>query len=1081
MSKNENRGPWRLGLDLGTNSIGIAALSLRKLPGKDEDEKQEYRVLGLMMLGARIFSDGRNPKDKQSLAAMRRVPRGMRRNRDRTLNRNARFLKELQGFGLLPAASDPPSAAELATRRELAALDPYILRARGLDEELPLHHLGRALFHLKRRGFQSNRKTDSGDQESGKIRDAANRTREKMEGEGGRTLGEWLGRQRMETLAENEALAKGKRKPLPQARTRLHGAGAKAYYDFYPTRAMILDEFDRLWESQRRWHPAALTDEAYQTLRKTLAFQYPLKTPPVGKCTLDPSQERAPRALPSVQRLRIYQELNHLQVMDCPGEPWRAIEKKERDLLAKKALGQEKLTFDGMRKWLKLSAHARFNLETDKRKYLDGDKTAAMLASPKRWGKGWRDLPFDTQEEIVTKLLETEKEEELLPWLMAEHGLSREDALAVSRTTLPAGHGAFCAEVSRGLLAELEQDVITYDEAVKRAGYASHSQLDDGVRVDRLPYYGKILARHVAFGSGEPGDPEEKRYGKLANPTVHVALNQLRRVVNDLIARFGPPTQIVVELARDLPLSAEGKRALEKTQKDNQAANDERRKILREHKQPDNYQNRLRLRLWEELNPDDPLDRRCVFSGEQISITRLFSDEVEIEHLLPFSQTLDDSPANKTISTRRANREKGNRSPYEAFSHSPLGFDWEEIAQRAANLPPNKSWRFSPDAMERYQDEERDFLDRQLTDTQYIARLAGTYLAATGADVWVIPGRLTADLRWALGLDNLLAAPGEGVDAKKNRADHRHHVIDALVVALTERGRLQKVATLAGQRREQGHTRLLQNPEEPWPDFRQEVADCVEKIVVSHKPDHGVQGALHNDTAYGLLDEAPDAKGVRTVVHRVPLESFKKRANIRNIRDDVLREYFIANTEYVPDKEIGKTLVALGERLHPPVRRVRICERLNVIPISDAQGQPFKAYKGDANYCYDIFAGAPGKSGATKWTGRVVSRFDANQQGFEPQARVSTGGEPLIMRLRIDDMLELDDGGGRRIVRVVQLSEGQITLAGDHEAGDLKKRDKDKEDPFKYLRLVPSTLQARNARMVHVSPSGVIRHKGNLS
>nr|VFJ61571.1 MAG: CRISPR-associated endonuclease, Csn1 family [Candidatus Kentron sp. FW] len=1079
MREKENRGKWRLGIDLGTNSIGIAVLSLSEPTEADG----KHTVSGLMDLGVRIFSDGRNPKDKQSLAAMRRAPRGMRRNRDRKLNRNARFLRELWAFGLLPTASDPPTKAELAKRQELEALDPYILRARGLDEELPLHHLGRALFHLKRRGFKSNRKTDSGDQESGKIRGATNRTKELLEKEDCRTLGEWLGRQRIQTLEKNAAASKGKRQPLPQARTRLHGTGTKAYYDFYPTREMILDEFDRLWESQQRWHPEALTDDAFRTLCETLAFQYPLRPPPVGKCTLEPAQERAPRALPSVQRLRIYQELNHL-VVQLPGKSSRPINKKERDLLAEKALSQNKLEFDKMRRWLKLPLDARFNLESKKRKHLDGDLTAAELASAKCWGKDWRDLDLDIQEAIVTRLLEQENEDQLVSWLMEEHGLSRERAQAVSLASLPAGHGAFCAEVSRKLLEQLERDVVTYNEAVKLAGYESHSQLDNDAVFDRLPYYGKVLERHVAFGSGEPDDPEEKRYGKVANPTVHVALNQLRRVVNDLMGRFGAPAEIVVELARDLPLSAQEKWKLERTQKDNQAANDKRRKILEEYERTDDYENRLRLRLWEELS-QDPLDRRCVFTGEQISLANLFSDKVEIEHLLPFSRTLDDSPANKTVSMRWANRKKANRSPFEAFSDSQPGLDWEEITARAANLPLNKSWRFAPDAMARYENQERDFLARQLTDTQYIARLATTYLKATGAYVRVIPGRLTANLRRVLSLNTLLTEPGEG-GTKKNRLDHRHHAIDALVVALTERSLLNEVARNARRRKEEDVPRLLQNPGDPWPGFRRDVVTCVENIVVSHKPDHGVQGALHNDTAYGLLDEEPDTKGIRTVVHRVPLDSFKRRADIENIRDDKLREYFLANTEYVPDKEIGKTLVELGERQHPPVRRVRICERLNVIPIRNAQGQPFKAYKGDANYCYDIFTGTPkksteGKSTGNKWAGRVISRFAANQPGFQPQARVSTGGEPLIMRLRVNDMLELDHGNERRIMRVVKLSKGQIALARDREAGNLKARDTDKADPFKYLTLSPTGLGTRNARMVHVSPSGVIRHKGNLS
>src|SRR6185312_7484185 len=100
---------------------------------------------------------------------------------------------------------------------------------------------------------------------------------------------------------------------------------------------------------------------------------------------------------------------------------------------------------------------------------------------------------------------------------------------------------------------------------------------------------------------------------------------------------------------------------------------------------------------------------------------RLFSPEVEIEHILPFKRTLDNSAANKTVSLRRANRDKGNASPYEAFASRP-GYDWDAILLRAGNLPKNKRWRFAADAMERF-DAEKGFLDRQLTDTAYLAKI----------------------------------------------------------------------------------------------------------------------------------------------------------------------------------------------------------------------------------------------------------------------------------------------------------------------------------------------------------------------
>src|SRR5690606_11150700 len=128
---------------------------------------------------------------------------------------------------------------------------PWILRARALNEPITLHQFGRAIFHLhQRRGFKSNRKTDRSDNESGKVQDATKRTKEKLEAEGARTLGELFGKPRLETYRHNQIAAKGAREPQPLARVRKSGNGSQWQYDYYPTRELILDEFDQLWDAQ---------------------------------------------------------------------------------------------------------------------------------------------------------------------------------------------------------------------------------------------------------------------------------------------------------------------------------------------------------------------------------------------------------------------------------------------------------------------------------------------------------------------------------------------------------------------------------------------------------------------------------------------------------------------------------------------------------------------------------------------------------------------------------------------------------------------------------------------------------------
>jgi len=146
----------RLGLDVGTNSIGWALI--------DTDAGR------IIDLGSRIFSDGRDPKSGASLAVDRRDARAARRRRDRYLGRRSAFLEALIRHGLMPEAAEET--------RLLAAKDPYVLRARALDEPLTPHEIGRALFHLnQRRGFKSNRKAERGrkENEDGKIESAPRR------------------------------------------------------------------------------------------------------------------------------------------------------------------------------------------------------------------------------------------------------------------------------------------------------------------------------------------------------------------------------------------------------------------------------------------------------------------------------------------------------------------------------------------------------------------------------------------------------------------------------------------------------------------------------------------------------------------------------------------------------------------------------------------------------------------------------------------------------------------------------------------------------------------------------------------
>jgi CRISPR-associated endonuclease Csn1 len=1049
---------YRLGIDLGTASIGWCML---RLDG-------EGQPVAAIRAGVRTFIDGRNANGA-SLAVTRRLARQMRRRRDRLLRRKQRMLDALVRHGFWPA--------DAAKRKALASLDPYLLRAKGLDEPLSPEEFGRALFHLnQRRGFASNRKTDKKDNESGLLKSAISRLRSQLAESQSRTVGEWLARRHKDKLG---------------VRARLRGLGAKdRAYELYVDRRMVADEFDALWAAQSARNPAFFTEDKRLELRDILLRQRSLLPVKPGRCTLIPEEPRAPLALPSVQRFRIYQELNNLRLVGA-GRAESSLTTLQRDTLAR-LLEQGDLTFAKAVKALGLGGAARFNLEDAKRDRLKGNATSRELSKPDRFGSRWHEFDLATQDHITSRLIEEQNETALVSWLVAETGVDEPTAERIVTAGLPGGYGNLGSSAIARVLPELGREVITYSEAVSRAGFASHSALSHlqrtGEIMDRLPYYGEPLQRHVGFGSNEAADPPERRFGRIANPTVHIGLNELRKVVNALIDRYGHPAEVVVEVARELKMGREQRETEQKRQAERQKANAEYREKIAALRAIAPEQVRMSdielMRLWVELNPQDALNRRCPYTGEQIGIEMLFTAEVEVDHILPFSMTLDDSLNNKVVCVRRANRDKGNRTPHDAFGHSPPGYDYEAMLQRAALMPREKARRFAADGYERWLREDKDFLARALTDTAYLSRIAREYLSLVCPSIWVIPGRLTAMLRAKFGLNEVLGLRGE-----KNRDDHRHHAVDAAVVAVTDRALLQRFAQASASASERRLGRLVEDMPLPWPTFREHVSRAVRNVIVSRRPDHGFEGGLHNDTAYGLL---PGGR----VVHRVMLDAFKSASEIekKELADPALKDWLLARTAGLSGRAFAERVDEI--RREHGLRRVRIVEKLDVIAITepgqadrhgaDAEGSPraYKGYKGDSNYCIEVWRDEKGA-----WRGTVISTFEAHAivrahgggaAGLKRlrHPTLAQNGRPLMMRLVNGDYVRLEIDGREPLMAVAKISgNGQVFMA-EHREANVDARNRDNTDAFAYVSKYAGSLKAARARRVTVSPIGDLKDPG---
>ena len=983
--------------------------------------------------------------------------------------------------GLMPADAKEQKALE--------ALDPYELRAKAIDVTLPSHHVGRALFHLnQRRGFLSNRKAEKKDDDKGAIKQAASRLKEAMAADNARTLGEFLSRRHQHRYS---------------VRARNRSSGAKAEYDFYPTRDLLVNEFEKIWEAQSKHH-SSMTPKAHDEIEHIIFYQRPLKQPVIGKCTLDPAARpfdedpegyRAPWAHPLAQRFRIFQESRNLEIRET-GWSAKKLAKDESDKIVLALLqptnAKAELPFDKIRSLLGFPSEARFNLESDRRPMLVGDQTAARLSDRKRFGKAWRSLPLDRQIAIVEKLLNEQDEKALANWIEGKCEVDRETAARIADTPLPDGHCRLGLRAIKKLLPHMEAG-LGYHEAAAKAGY-DHAKLPTGEVLDRLPYYGEWLSDAVV-GSGDARDRKEKQFGFFPNPTVHIGLGQLRRLVNGAIKEFGPPTEIAVEFTRALKLSPKEKIEVKREQRRNQDKNTARASELAQLGIEPNPRNLLKMRLWEELNPRDPLDRKCPFTGETISVSRLMSEEVEIEHLMPFKESLDDSAANKIVCVRHANRAKRKHTPFEAFGSSPMidgfAYRWDGIAARAANLPRNKRWRFDQDAREKF-DKMGGFIGRQLNETGWLARLAKQYLGAVTDpyQIWVVPGRLTSMIRGKWGLNSLLPDHNyAGVKDKaedflastddmefsgvKNRADHRHHAIDALVAALTDRSLLWKIANAYDETRD----RIITDP--PWEGLRDELKAALDRMVVFHKPDHGREGKLHEDTAYGFVKE-PEKEGAN-LVYRKPIENLNAN-EIERIRDRRLRDIVQQHVQSAAAN--GITLADALRQLHTKpdnshikhgLRHVRLLKPEKpeyLVPIKNrSTGEAYKAYSAGENFCVDIYELADGT-----WDGEAVRRFDANQKEYSSHWRTENPKPRFVMRVHKGDLLRLDHDGQSKVMVVHRLdaAAGRFKLAPHNETGNLDRRHAtaNEIDPFRWLMASYGTLKRVGATPVRVDELG---------
>lgn len=978
-----------LGLDLGSNSIGWALV--------DVDGQR-------LAAGVRVFPEGvdRDTKGAEvSTNQTRRDKRATRRQVARRARRKRQLRQLLTTAGLLPGTENDLQA--------LLELDPYVLRARAVEQPLTAHELGRVLLHLaQRRGFLSNRKADkSADKDSKKKPSELKAEIYGLQAEldaSGQTLGQYL--------AQLRATA-----PLEAVRGK------------HTSRKMYRDEFERIWAAQQPHHTQRLTNGFYQHLcDKILFFQRAMYWPKasVGRCDLEPRYRRCLRADRVAQRFRLLQEVNNLRLIEPCGDV-RALDEQERKTVLQDLSRHDKRTFDQLRQALGFIESQRFNLESGKRDKLQGMTTDAAIAGKKCFGPDWYERPDCQRTEIVRALLRAQEggkgeEAAFKRRAAAEWGISAETAERMLDLSLPSGRMSFSRRAIEKLLPHLDAGLplMTDDatpSALSAAGY---------LRPDQRP--ANILCQL-------PRPP------KITNPLVRQALYEVRKVVNAILREYGRPARIHIELARDVKGSLEQRyeRTLEMREREKQR--EAARDAIKEFAPAASRRDVDRYLLWKEQG------ELCLYTGQCISLARLYSGDVDIDHIFPWPRSLDDSFVNRVVCFRAANHEKGNQTPYEWLAErQPERF--RQLLERVKHLRFNKRRRFSQQNVDLDQ-----FINRQLTDTAYISRCVRQYLTCLGIDVVCTKGQLTADLRHNWGLNTILHSEGLNL---KNREDHRHHAVDALVIALTDRSRLQQLAR-----------RRSEDLPLPWPGFREAAQQVIDNIIVSHRVRRKVSGQLHEDTIYG-----PTAVS-DTFVFRKPLEALTLNM-VNDIRDPAIRKLVRRRLREhgcnPDDKKATIPKIAWQEPLRMEsgvvVKKVRVLKRDQTIqPIGDGK----RCVKPGNTHHLCIFELTDAK-GKTKRVAEFVTMLEAIRRARrgEPIIRRTHSEFPearFVMSLSAGEAVLWDDEPDSRLMifNTGASTQGQLYFY-DH-------RDARKSDAEKYCK----NANSLRAEKVAVSPLGIIR------
>lgn len=986
--------PYRLALDVGTASCGLVAWTLDQEGRPSKFAYDSLDIWSEPLLPAKSGGVGEPKK------AARRAARMMRRGICRRARRLRRIVHLASSLGLQASTVTPDNGQKIHSLRaqaaeeriELAQLLPVLLHlAKHRGPSGDWVYTEPDAPKKGKRGGKTKTAEASGEAVTVQAADAEEagakekkgivagvRELERLMQEAARelskeaiTLGQFLHYRR--ERGQGVVLGKPDAQPRP----------------LYPSRRMIESEFERIWSRQAEFHPQLQSQDVCEKFFDAIFHQRPLKSPApmVGRCPLEPTLPRAPAAQMVAQAFRVEKQLADLRW--GMGQRAQPLSDQQKAVLRSLLNDPAQLTQKGEASFTTISkaledagcpgpAGRGLNMERASRDSLKGNTT---LAAFRRLGleSEWKALDEKTQVQVINFLAD----------------LGSPDALDADDWHLNFETTQIDDATGKRKKREFSEAMVAFVNRMRQhPKFARLSAM--GFDGGRMGYSIKALKKltalmqqgwdeRAAIEQAYPGHFKEKSISselplpeETGNTVVDVALRQVYRAVRRAMdAMGGPPAQVIVELSREMALGIKKRNEIETKINVNNKARREAAKAIAGHGLQATDCNIDRYLLWEQQM------HYCPYCNRRIELGEALGSETEREHILPRTLTrVGGKRSQLVLAHKTCNNQKGNRTPWQAFGSDEAR--WHIIEDRAAILAKNKQWgKARLLLLKDWEDEVLDdeviagFSDRQFHEGSWIAKLTAQWLRSICTNVAVSRGELTAHLRRIWKLDTVIpevrfefglpvldhegkqisredfdkhrswweghhkhegAEPTERKPDK--RIDHRHHLVDALVISLTDRKLFKKMADnykLESERARRGErARLTRYVEPPTPHLRDLALEVVRNAEIRHKPDRHPDGALFEQTAYGISCKPGERNGEHLLVVSKPLSALIDKGNNadktrraletiegQSTRDAVLKAFDQRIAAGVPVKQVFDEAI-LHPQFHTPIRRARV-------------------------------------------------------------------------------------------------------------------------------------------------------------